>query len=430
VIGVNPIGVPDLRDSLVELTRWMRVIWVRTRRLGLSVGLLAILAEIATGLWNRPEPIGLDFHTYVAASQVGLHHGWSHIYEQPLVILAQANLVPGLAAQPFLSPPPVAWLASLFAALPYNWSFVVWSLAMLLALGCAAAWSNGSRGLGSLLAAGLVITPWWVLIADRVGQVVPLVAVGILVAWRLVRDDRAVAAGLVLGLVLLKPNTAFLVPVALLASGRTRTFTSWLISAGIGSILLVGTVGISGLESYVNQLEHPPPGTDALSLEVAFGVGGLVSVGLRLAIIAAVVAGAMGLRSSPGLAIALGTVGSLLVTPYLHLSDLTLLAAAGVIVWRERPTVGWRAGLGASWLLVNPLFATRVTPTQNRWPLFELAWIVVLVVHSWRKTHQDLPDAQSRTLLGPLRSADLGFLFTEAEPEQPPFPRRINPPAA
>lgn len=359
-----------------------------------QVGLLLVAADIVAGIWNRPEPVGLDFHTYAAAARVGLQLGWSHIYDQRLVTIAQANLVPSQLAQPFLSPPPVAWLAALLGALPYDWAFAVWGAATTLALAVAVAWSAARRDISGWLAAGLVITPWWVLIADRVGQVVPLVAVGILVAWRLLREDRDIAAGLALGLVLLKPNTAFLVPLALLVAGRKRMFSSWLVVAAAGLILLLATVGVSGLAAYINELAHPPPGTDALSLEVAFGVGGWVSVAVRLAIMATVLGAAFGLRRSPGLVIAVAALGSLLVTPYLHLSDLTLLAVVGWIVWRERPSIAWRAPLAASWLMVNPLVATWITPTQNRWPLFELAWLLVLATHALRTNPQGSSEAE------------------------------------
>jgi hypothetical protein len=383
---------------LVAVARLVNRPVFRARRLGLTVVILLIAIDLVVGFVNRPEPIGLDFHTYAAAAKVGLQQGWSHIYEQRLVTVAQASLVPDERTQPFLSPPPVAWLAALLVRLPYDLAFVVWSLVTALAVVLAIAWSSAWRGAGRWLAAGLVITPWWFLIADWVGQVVPLVAVGILVGWRLLREDRDMTAGLVLGLVLLKPNTAFLVPLALLAVGRTRTFLTWLVVAGVGLVLLFETVGATGLAAYVNQLEHPPLGTDALSLEAAFGDSGSIMFVLRVGIIATVLAAARGMRKSPGLAIVVGTLGSLLVTPYLHLSDLTLLAVAGWIVWRERPSVLWRTPLAASWVLVNPLIATHMTPAQNRWPLFELAWLIALAANSWQENRQSQIDSKRAVL--------------------------------
>jgi len=81
--------------------------------------------------------------------------------------------------------------------------------------------------------------------------------------------------------------------------------------------------------------------------------------------------------------IALGVVGSLLITPYLHVCDLCLLVSAGWMVWVERPTAPWRAPLVASWLAASPFVDLNVwRPTQDRWPLLELAWLVALAAAS------------------------------------------------
>src|SRR5258706_15624748 len=80
------------------------------------------------------------------------------------------------------------------------------------------------------------VSPWWVLEAFRVGQVVPLVAVGMALAWRLLRENGNVPAGIALSLLVVKPNTAFLVPFGRLAAGRQRAFTA-LTSAGAGFVV-------------------------------------------------------------------------------------------------------------------------------------------------------------------------------------------------
>jgi Glycosyltransferase family 87 len=358
----------------------------RTSRVWLSLALGMLLVPLAAAFLKRAEPLGLDFHTYAAAARVGLQYGWSHIYDQELVATAQTSLAPNQATQPFLSPPPVAWLAALLAGLPYAWAFGVWAIVTTFALAWAVAWSApASRGgLERWLAAALVVAPAWVLVAARVGQVVPLVAVGVLVAWRLLREDRDLGAGVVLALLLLKPNTAFLVPLALLAAGRRRTFVTWLIAASAVAVAVFATVGVEGLAAYVSQLQNPPPGTNALSLEATLGVSGLSALVFRVAIIGAVLVAAWRLRTSTGLVIVLGVIGSLLVSPYLHASDLTLFAVAGWIVWAERPMLTWRAPLAASWLIASPFVSGPLRPTQARWPLLELTWLLVLVVVAWR----------------------------------------------
>jgi hypothetical protein len=145
-------------------------------------------------------------------------------------------------------------------------------------------------------------------------------------------------------------------------------------------------LGVHGISAYVNELRAPlPTGADALTLHGAFGVSGVVALTVRILIIGAVVAIAFRLRSSSTLVIPVAVVGSLLISPYLHASDLCLLAAAAWIVWEERPEVAWRAALGVGWVLASPyLWLTTHSPALNRWPLFELVLLVALGLLAWR----------------------------------------------
>ena len=354
-----------------------------------------ISAEIA----QRPEPLGLDFHTYLAAAQVGIQHGWSHIYDQQLVAVTQRNLVAREHVQPFLSPPPVAWLAAPLVPLPYWLAFAVWVTATSTLLIAAFVRSGVTRGPATSFAAILAVVPVWVQIAERVGQVVPLVAAGVVMAWYFLRKDRQTAAGLALALILLKPNTAFLIPFVLLASGRRQTFVTWLAGTVATAAAVFMAVGVQPLAGYVGQLLHPPPGTAALSLEAALGVTGAMAVALRLAIVSGVLMAGKRLRGSPGSAIAIGILGSLLVTPYLHLADLSLWVAAGWILWQEHPKLTVQIPLAANWLLVSPFAASRFMPSQNRWPLFELGWLSVLILAAWgfsfAKLRESVPSSLS-----------------------------------
>jgi glycosyl transferase family 87 len=350
------------------------------------LGLAAVALALAVDVWNHPEEIGIDFHTYDAAAQVGLHEGWSDIYDQDLVAVAQKARVPDQRSQPYLSPPTVAWLVAPLAALPYSIAFYVWAGLSLAAFAGALAWSATSRGPGRWIASGGALAPWWVMHAIRLGQVVPLVATGVLLAWRLVREERQVAAGLALSLILLKPNTAILVPFALLAAGRYKTFATWA-ATGLGLVIVAFvTLGTHGMSSYFTQLTGPlPAGAAALTLEGAFGVQGGLAMAVRLVIVAATLATAWRLRQSPGLVIAAGVLGSLLMSPYLHASDLCVLSAAAFMVWEERTTVAWRVSIAAAWLIATPFVQmSGFGPSLNRWPLLELLLLLALMAVAWR----------------------------------------------
>ena len=366
----------------------------RARRLLPPLALVAILVAILATFLNRHEPPGIDYHTYKAAAVVGLEQGWAHIYDQDLVAVAQIQLDAGEVAQPFLSPPTVAWLVTPLVPLSYSLSYYVWAVLTLVAFVAALAWSTSSRGLDRWILVAAAVAPWWVLEAVRVGQVVPLVAAGMALSWRLLRENRNVASGLALSLLLLKPNTAFLVPFAVLAAGRVRAFAALSTVGAVFVVVALLTVGGDGAFDYWSQLTGSlPTGADALTLERALGFHGPAITALRVVIIVAVLIAALRLRHSPGLVLVAGILGSLIAVPYLHASDLCLLAVAAVIVWEERPVMAWRVPVAAGWLLTGPYvgWVGFGLPLQ-RWPLVELAFLVGICVIAWRVKPSRPPD--------------------------------------
>jgi hypothetical protein len=355
---------------------------------------VAALIAILANFLNRHEPPGIDYHTYKAAAVVGLTQGWSYIYDQALVAVAQIQLDPGEVAQPFLSPPTVTWLVVPLVPLPYSISYYIWAALMLAAYVAAIAWATPSRGLVRWILVAAAVSPWWVLEAVRVGQVVPLVAAGMAISWRLFRENRNVAAGLALSLLLLKPNTAFLVPFAVLAAGRLRAFAALAAVGAVLAVVALLTVGTDGAFDYWSQLTGSlPTGADALTLERALGFRGPAITALRVVIVVAVLIAAFRLRHSPGLVIVAGILGSLIAVPYLHASDLCLLAVAAVIVWEERPVMAWRVPVVAAWLLTGPYVGlVRFGLPLQRWPLVELALLAGICVIAWRVKPSRPPD--------------------------------------
>jgi len=359
-------------------------------------GLAIVLVALALDVLNRYEPIGIDFHTYLAAARVGAEQGWSLIYDQRLVGIEQKSLVPDQIAQPFLSPPTDAWLTAPLVPLPYWVAYWVWAALTLAALVAALVWASLSHGLERWVVAGAAIAPWWVLHAVNLGQVAPLVAAGAVLATRLARERRDLTAGLALSLLYLKPNTALVIPFALLVAGRYRIFVSW---AAVGIVIAVaafGLMGSQGVSAYLSQLRGPlPEGANYLTLEGAFGVGGWVATAIRAVIVIVSIAAAFRLRHTPGLVIAVGAIASLLVVPYLHGSDLCLFGVAAWIVWEERTAMRWRVPIAAGWLVSTPYVnSTGFALRLNRWTLFEVALLVALAVVAFRPRRE-----------GPRRSA-------------------------
>ncbi len=353
------------------------------RWLALPFGIVAI--ALVVDVLHRNDSISVDFHTYVAAGRVGLDKGWSHIYDQGLVAVEQKELSPSLWAQPFLSPPPVAYLTAPLGFLPYNAAYVAWAVFLFAVFAAALAWAGVSSGWSKWIAVVGALSPWWVMQSVNVGQVVPLEAAGAVIAWRLMRERRDVLAGVALAAILFKPNNTILVPFALLFATRFRLFATWAGVAAAVLIVVVLTVGAGGMTEYITQLRGPlPKGADDMTLHGALAATGALATVLRVLIIGAVLAAAYRLRRSPGLVIPLAIVGSLLVSPYLHVSDLCMFAAAGWMVWQERPVLTWRIPLVAIWVLASPyLYDLGESLHPRQWPWVEIALLLVLVIAAW-----------------------------------------------
>jgi hypothetical protein len=139
------------------------------------------------------------------------------------------------------------------------------------------------------------------------------------------------------------------------------------------------------MSEYVTQLRGPiPKGADDLTLYGALAATGALAAALRVLIIAAVLAASFKLRRSPGLVVPLAIIASLIVSPYLHASDLCMLAAAGWMVWEEKPVLSLRIPLAAVWVLASPyLFVGGYGPHLKQWPWFELALLLVLLIAAW-----------------------------------------------
>jgi hypothetical protein len=66
-----------------------------------------------------------------------------------------------------------------------------------------------------------------------------------------------VAAGLLLVLMVIKPQVAFFVPFALLAAGYWRIFTVWAAGVALVVIIAILSLGPDGVHAYVARCRPP-----------------------------------------------------------------------------------------------------------------------------------------------------------------------------
>jgi hypothetical protein len=323
-----------------------------------------------------------DFALYYIFARVGLRHGFGALYD----LAAQRQEWLALGSKffyPAIFTPPVAWLVAPFAVFPFPVAYSLWNA--LLALATFTTWWLLAPGKGLARMAHLAVALALPLVAFGLllGQVVILVAAAVALSWWLLRRGHPLLAGLTLSLVAIKPQLAFLVPLALLVTGQWRLFAGWL--AGSVGMLLVAlvTLGPANLHLYLLRLLATGHALDASLVPVQLTVSGLLGNGVAALVAQALIAGLLlwlcRRRGSAEFAIAAGLCGSVLITPYLHAQDLGVMLASAWLYLRSEPAFADRipamVGYLAAGLLATPLpllitvggwTATTLSPGQVR----------------------------------------------------------------
>jgi alpha-1,2-mannosyltransferase len=179
----------------------------------------------------------------------------------------------------------------------------------------------------------------------QLGQPGLFVALGVAGSYALLRRNRPFWAGMALAPLVLKPQLAFLVPAALLVSGRYRAFFGSLVAGGLLVLAAAVALGPSGISVYEQRLNFAASVPVNQELTIAPFIGNLTAARiLQLAIAIWSLALAYRLRRRglewifvPAL------VGGLVASPYLHLDDLAMLGLAAWLYLRAsgRPRWSW-----------------------------------------------------------------------------------------
>lgn len=358
---------------------------------GSVIGLTLLVFDVGLASAVAPPHVALpDFYVYYLAARLGRAHGWAAMYDPSLF---QPAITPVVGRYlPYLNPPLLAWLVAPLTLLPYGVAAVIW---LSLLGGCLGfvwylAAPGGWLARGAQLIGALALLP--VFIGFEFGQASLLAVAAVAGCWWLIRRDQPLLAGMVLALLALKPQVAFLVPLVLLVAGYRRVFAGWIVATVplvIVSWLAVGSAGLTGITQSMQRAQGlagplqisiwhtiPTPWLGATAAGLALGLSLLVAYRNR--------------AGGAEMPIAAGLVGTMLVSPYVNYYDLAALVLAAWLMLRTRST-GWqRAVVAALYLPVYlaPLWA---------WPavVAEAAWLVTLVRREPAKpaADRDEPDA-------------------------------------
>jgi hypothetical protein len=299
--------------------------------------------------FSRGQVLGRDAYNFWVAGRLAIEGRIAEIYDPAAFGAAvKALLGPGAGLHVFPYPPPALLAVAPFGLLPYSVSLALWSLigagAFLLAVAAPRA---GRTEILLALAAPMT------LVNLALGQN-GLLSAALFIGGLRLAASRPVLAGLLIGLLIYKPFLGLLLPVALIFSRR------WAVVASAGAtvvVLCALPLLLWGPEVWRVYIEVTAP-YQRLLLEQGTGLAQFmkpsVFMSLRLLgadlatsylaqLLCVILVLAFGLAylwhrrraEADGQTIAVIALASVLLVPYVHIYDLTIVAGAQILMLRQ-----------------------------------------------------------------------------------------------
>lgn len=351
-----------------------------------AIGSLAIVAAFA--LRNLFQPSGMDFIAFWAAGKLTISGDALAAYDLVIHRRVEEQAAIFLGQMPFAYPPPFLLLVAPTALLPYPVAALVWIAASVGALAFVV-----RRFLPGQVALALAFPP--VLICGMIGQnglifaALAIAALGLLGA-------RPFLAGLLLGCLMMKPQLALLVPLALLAGREWRAIAGAATGAFalvLASLVILGLPAWEGFltmsQNFGNVAAQGHTGWNRLASVYAalrfLDVPETIAALAHLSVAALAAVSVWRVWRDPRLVAARGAVlaaATMLASPYLYMHDQVMLVVA----------IAWLAGQGVSERRLAAFYALSLAcVAQMVWPelginLLPLVPLIVLaaVIHRAR----------------------------------------------
>jgi hypothetical protein len=331
---------------------WLTPSRVRAHAIVLAASLWGVCAvDFATpGLFDRAGNIKFqDFlPLYVSAQLIGQNRA-AEIYEPQVVSDSVRAIVPQATTVrlPYLYGPQVAFLVAPLARLLFPVAARIWvALSLLVYAGCIyLVWKPCATlhaQWGVVAVCAIAFPPLFHFLVR--GQLSALVLACFTAAYLAFRADRSWLAGIVLGLLVFKPQFLIAIPLVLLIGQAWRAFSGLVIAAAAQLAFTAIYFGSAVMHAYFGTLWHISRAVDAVELglapiqmhslrsfwlllipspEISFALYILTSIAV------VVIAAAIWKSSSPlALRFSALTLAAVLVNPHLFIYDLLVLAPA------------------------------------------------------------------------------------------------------
>ena len=216
--------------------------WFRASATGL--GILFALNTLWAFWLIYQGPRGIDFLSFWAAGQMVLSGNAVSAYDIAAHRLVELTLVSPGGMLPFPYPPPFLFVVTLFAMPPFWLGFSLWVLAT-----------------GALyLYASTRFTQWPYALANppllqtaAIGQTGLFIS-GVFILGLSLIARRPIFGGMVLGLMVIKPQLALLLPLATLAGREWRVIGGAILSSAFILVAALAVFGLAAYEGFFNIL--------------------------------------------------------------------------------------------------------------------------------------------------------------------------------
>jgi hypothetical protein len=226
--------------------------------LGGALFALTLLTYFCTISWTSPLPrdkatlvLGRDFLNLWMYGRAVLDGDPARFYDIVIYNDELARLLgPGYPGQNWPNPPTALVVMAPFGLLAYFPALAAW-----FAVGALAFYLAGRREVSDLRVLAVVLVSPAALLCIISGQSSFLTTAALLsiFAWL---DRRPVIAGILIGLLTVKPQLGVLFPFALLASGRWRVFVC---AAATALLLIAASVALGGLDGWHDYIDKALP---------------------------------------------------------------------------------------------------------------------------------------------------------------------------